>query len=95
MGKFIGVQDITQKTFSKLLKFSHPADLEIYYFNLKLAIELYWWHIKCLLRNMSLKKHHKALIIMEFSKIFNVNLCWFILETAGYFVFKLDVPTYY
>ena len=34
-------QDITQNMFCNLAKISHPADLEIYYFNLELAIELY------------------------------------------------------
>ena len=48
-------QDITQNMFCNLAKISHPADLQIYYFNLELAIELYWWHVKCLLRNMLLK----------------------------------------
>ena len=51
----VSLQDITQNMFCKLAKISHRADLEIYYFNLELAIELYWWHVKCLLRNMLLK----------------------------------------
>ena len=34
-------QDITQNMFCNLAKISHPADLQIYYFNLELAIELY------------------------------------------------------
>ena len=34
-------QDITQNMFCNLAKISHPAELEIYYFILELAIELY------------------------------------------------------
>ena len=34
------VQDITQNMFCNLAKISYPADLQIYYFNLELAIEL-------------------------------------------------------
>ena len=34
-------QDITQNVFCNLAKISHPADLQIYHFNLELAIELY------------------------------------------------------
>ena len=37
----VDFQDITQNKFCDLAKISHPADLEIYYFNLELAIELY------------------------------------------------------
>ena len=48
-------QYITQNMFCDLAKISHQADLQIYYFNLEPAIELYWWHVKCLLRNMLLK----------------------------------------
>ena len=48
-------QDITQNMFRILAKISHLADLQIYYFNLELVIDLYWWHVKCLLRNMLLK----------------------------------------
>ena len=51
----VDFQDITQNKLSDLAKISHPADLEIYYFNLELAFELYWWHVKCQLRNMLLK----------------------------------------
>ena len=59
-----------------LAKISHQADLEIYYFKLEHAIELYWW-----LRNTVLKivSWGTYLIIMEFPRIFNVNLsrkCW-------------------
>ena len=48
-------QDITQNMIRILAKISHLADLQIYYFNLELAMELYWWRVKCLLRNMLLK----------------------------------------
>ena len=34
-------QDITQNIFCNLARISHQADLQIYYFNLELAIELY------------------------------------------------------
>ena len=34
-------QDNTQNMFCNLAKISHPADLQNYYFNLELAIELY------------------------------------------------------
>ena len=37
----VDFQDITQNKLSDLAKISHPADLEIYYFNLELAFELY------------------------------------------------------
>ena len=37
----VSFHDITQNIFCTLAKISHPADLEIYYFNLGLAIELY------------------------------------------------------
>ena len=37
----IGFQDITQYMFCIFAQISHPADLEIYYFNLECAIELY------------------------------------------------------
>ena len=37
----VSFQDITQNMFCNLAKISHPADLEIYYFHLELAIELY------------------------------------------------------
>ena len=36
----VSFQDITQNMFCNLSIISHPADLEIYYFNLELAIEL-------------------------------------------------------
>ena len=57
-------------------KISHQSDLQKYYFTLELAIELYWWHAKCLLRNMLLKiaSYGTYHIIMEFSRIFNANL---------------------
>ena len=51
----VSFQDITQNMFCNSAKISHPADLEIYYFHFELAIELYWWHVKCLLRKMLLK----------------------------------------
>ena len=34
-------QDIIQNMFCNVAKISHPADLQICYFNLELAIELY------------------------------------------------------
>ena len=34
-------QDITHNMFCILAKISHPADLEIYYFNLERALALY------------------------------------------------------
>ena len=37
----VSFQDITQNTFCILAKISHPADLEIYYFKLERATELY------------------------------------------------------
>ena len=37
----VDFQDITQNKLSDLAKISHPADLEIYYFNLELAFEVY------------------------------------------------------
>ena len=37
----VSFQDITQNMFCKLAKISHPADLEIYYLELELDIELY------------------------------------------------------
>ena len=37
--------------FGDLEKYQNPADLEIY-FKLELAIELYWWPVKCLLCNV-------------------------------------------
>ena len=51
----VSVQDITQNMLYILAKISHPPDFEIYYSNLELAVELYRWHVKCLLRNMLLK----------------------------------------
>ena len=45
-------QKITQNMFCTLAKISHPAGLEIYCFNLELAVELLLRHVKCLLRNM-------------------------------------------
>ena len=72
----VSLQDITQSMFWILAKLSHPADLEIHYFNLKRAIDLYWWRVKCLLRNMLLKivSLGTSRIIMELRRIFNVNL---------------------
>ena len=69
-------QDITQNMFCNFAKISHQADLQIYYFNLELAIQLYWWHVKCLLRSMLLKIASQGTyrIIMEFPRIFDVNL---------------------
>ena len=69
-------QDITQNMVCNLAKISHPADLENCYFNLELTIELYWWHVKCLLRNMLLKiaSQDTYRIIMEFPSIFNAKL---------------------
>ena len=49
-------QDKPWGMFCNLAKVSHPAELEIGYFNLELAIELYWWRTKCLLRNKLLRK---------------------------------------
>lgn len=37
----VSFQDITQNMICSLAKISHPADLEIYFFNLEHAIELY------------------------------------------------------
>ena len=37
----VSFQDITRNMFCNLAKNSHLADLEIYYFHLELAIELY------------------------------------------------------
>ena len=37
----VSLQDITQNMFCNLAMISHPADLELYYFNLELATELY------------------------------------------------------
>ena len=51
----VSFQDIKQNMFYNLAKISHPADVEIYYSNLELALELYWWQVKGLLRNMLLK----------------------------------------
>ena len=48
-------QAITQNMFFNVAKISLQADLQIYYVSSELAIELYWWHVKCLLRNMLLK----------------------------------------
>ena len=69
-------QDITQNMFFNLAKISHQADLQIYYVSLKLAIELYRWRVKCLLRNMLLKIASEGTyrIIVEFPRLFNVNL---------------------
>ena len=39
--RMVSFQDITQYMFCILSKISNRADLEIYYFNLELAIELY------------------------------------------------------
>ena len=36
----VSFQNITQNMFCNLAKISHPAELEIYYFNLELASEL-------------------------------------------------------
>ena len=49
---------VVQNRFCNLAKISQLVDLGIYHFNWKLAIELYWWHAKCLLRNMLLKIFH-------------------------------------
>ena len=59
-----------------LTKISHPADLDYCYFNLELTIELYWWQIKCLLRNMLLKiaSYGTCHIIIESPSIFNAKL---------------------
>ena len=51
----VSFQDITQNMVCNLAKISHPADLEICKFNLEPVIELYWWHVKCLLLNKLLK----------------------------------------
>ena len=40
----VSFQDITQNLFRILGKTSHPADLEIYYFNVEHTIKLYWCH---------------------------------------------------
>ena len=86
---------ISQNMFCNLAKISHLTDLENDYFSLELAMELYWWHIKCLLRNMLLKiaSQDTFRIIMEFPRIFNVNLrlirpicylsnhCWHCIQT--------------
>ena len=45
-------QVISQNMCCNLANNSHLTDLEKYYFSLELAIELYWWHVKCLLHNM-------------------------------------------
>ena len=37
----VSFQDIIQNMFCNLAKISHLVDLEIYFFNLELAIELY------------------------------------------------------
>ena len=37
----VDFQDITQNKLSDLAKISHPADLEIYYFNMEPAFEQY------------------------------------------------------
>ena len=37
----VSFQDNTQNMFCNLTEISHPADLEIYYFNLELNIELH------------------------------------------------------
>ena len=37
----VSFQDITQNMFCNLAKISHPADLEIYYFNFELVILSY------------------------------------------------------
>ena len=37
----VSFQDIAQIMFCNLAKTSHPADLQIYYFNSELAMELY------------------------------------------------------
>ena len=37
----VDFQDISQNKLCDLAKISHPADLEIYYFNLELAFEVY------------------------------------------------------
>ena len=79
---------IFYKTFCYLDKISHPADLKIYYFNLELAIELFWWHVKCLLRNVLLKK-------ASYGTYRSINEFPRILETAGGIVFKLGVSPYY
>ena len=37
----LSFHDITQNMFCNLANISHPVDLEIFYFNFELAIELY------------------------------------------------------
>ena len=37
----VSFQNITQNIFYNLVKISHPADLEIYYFNWEFGIELH------------------------------------------------------
>ena len=88
----VSFQDNTQNMFCILAKISHSADLEIHYFDLEHATELYWWHIMCLLHDTLLRiaSLGNFRIIMEFPTIFNANLNA-ILETAG----RIGVPTYY
>ena len=73
-------QDITQNMFCNMAKISHPADLEICYFNWKLANELYWLHVECVLRNVLLKIASQSTYrnIIEFLGIFNaiLRLIW-------------------
>ena len=51
----INFEDITLNMFCNVAKNSLSIYLEIYYFNLELAIGLFWWQVECLLRNMLLK----------------------------------------
>ena len=65
----INFQDITQNMFYNLTKISRPIQLGA-------CFELCWWHLNRLLSNKLLKitplgTYH---IIMEFPRIFNVNL---------------------
>ena len=41
MNLMVSLQDIAQNMFCNLAKISHPADLEIGYLNLELAVELH------------------------------------------------------
>ena len=51
----VNFEDNTLNMFCNLAKNSLSIDLEIYYFNLGLAIGLFLWQVECLLRNMLLK----------------------------------------
>ena len=83
------VSKIYAKFFFRILgKTSHTADLEIYYFSVERAIELYWCHVNCLLLNvLSIIATAKNFQDLQYQHKVDLGLV-LLLEIAGRIVFK-------